>query len=148
LPFIWIDDLYVTGILLEGQTDIKRIKFNHRFRRNHRFEYTLRTTYFNTWNEKTLRRSFIDNINFLYSRYIFTVVHSHQTSVDVNYDQTTSSIQLFENSVYQKKLECESKAKKISNAKMNNNVCFDSLIDYNNFYFLRFFRDLWSHLIN
>lgn len=148
ITYIWIDDLYVTGILLEGQTNIKRIKFNYRFRQNNRFDYTLRTTYFNSWDEKLLRRSYRENISFKYLGYIFIVVHSHQTSVDVNYDQTTSSVQLFDYSVYRKKLECELNARRILNLKLNYSVCFDSLNEYNNFYFLRFFRDLWKNLIN
>jgi hypothetical protein len=146
MPFIWIDDLYVTGILLENEVNIKRIKFNYRIKRNKHFEYTLRTTYFYSWNENSLRKSIMNNINFVYRYYIFIVVHSHLTDVDVNYDQTKSSVQLFDNSVYNKKLECELNAKKLPNATLNSSACFDSSSDFNNFYFLRFFRDLWNYL--
>jgi len=144
VPLFWIDDLYVTGMLLDDLKQVKR--YHYRLRHgNFTSSKSIFTEKFFTWHINHVRKIH-DNRLQPFTKYHFLIIHSHGSGKSASYDRM-SSLNLLNETFYLEKNECEQNINYTNNSFINYSFCFGTRKEMNEFYYLKFFKDVWN-LIN
>jgi hypothetical protein len=145
VPLFWIDDLYVTGMLLDGLKQVEREKFGVSYGEHNKSGMTIiRTEKFFTWHINHVKHIHENRVPYFLDFY-FVVIHSHRNGMNADYDYA-STLYLLNETNFRKKESCELQLNYSLRTQVNYKPCFDTWKGIYDFYFLKFAYDMWNLL--